>query len=64
MKRVLTSTEAAYLLAVDPRTLPAYARQHNVEPLGRVRIGRSWVTRWAVEDIIAIAPAPDEYLAG
>jgi hypothetical protein len=58
MKRVVNSTEAAYLLGMDPREVPAYARAHRVEPLGRVRIGRSTVTRWAVEDIIAIAPAP------
>jgi hypothetical protein len=58
MKRVVNSTEAAYLLDMDPRQLPAYARANRIEPLGRVRIGRSWVTRWAVEDIVAIAPAP------
>jgi hypothetical protein len=58
MKRVVNSSEAAYLLRIDPRDLPAYAREHHVEPLGRVRIGRSTVTRWAVEDIVSIAPAP------
>lgn len=58
MKRVLNSTEVGWLLNIDPRGVPAYCRAHRVEPLGRVRIGRSWVTRWAVEDIVTIAPAP------
>lgn len=60
MKRVLNSTEVGWLLDLDPRVVPAYCRARHVKPLGRVRIGRSWVTRWAVEDIVAIAPAPGE----
>lgn len=60
MKRVLNSTEVGWLLDLDPRAVPAYCRARHVQPLGRVRIGRSWVTRWAVEDILSIAPAPGE----
>lgn len=59
MRRVVNSTEAAWLLGLDPKDLPDYCRRHRVQPLGRVRIGRSWVTRWASEDIIAIAPVPE-----
>lgn len=58
MKRVVNSTEAAWLLDIDPGNLPRYARRRGIRPLSRVRIGRSWVTRWAVEDVMAIAPAP------
>ncbi len=57
-RRVLSSTEVGWLFAMDPRTVPAYCRARGVQPLGRVRIGKSWVTRWAVDDIMAIAPAP------
>jgi hypothetical protein len=62
MRSVLTSSEAAWLLRVDPRNLPRVARAHGVEPLPRVRIGRSWVTRWAVEDIARLAPGPGHEL--
>lgn len=58
MKRVLNSSEAAWLLHIDASNLTRYARARGVKPLGRVRVGRSYVTRWAVEDIMAIAPAP------
>jgi hypothetical protein len=58
-RRVLTTTEAAWLTGMDPRHFPAYARARGVENLGRVRIGRSYVTRWAVEDVTRIAPRPD-----
>jgi hypothetical protein len=59
MKRVVSSSEAAFLLGLDPRHLPAYCRERRIEPLGKVRVGRSWVTRWAIEDILAIAPVPE-----
>ncbi len=58
MKRVVNSTEAAWLLQLDPRDLPKVARARNVKPLGRVRVGRSWVTRWAVEDVARLAGPP------
>lgn len=56
MRRVLNTTEAAWLLQIEPGYLPRYARNRGVQPLGRVRVGRSWVTRWAFEDIALIAP--------
>lgn len=58
MKRVLNSTEAAWLLQIDARDLPAVMRKARVRPLGRVRIGRSYVTRWAVEDVLTVAGPP------
>lgn len=58
MKRVVNSTEAAWLLQLDARDLPAWMRAAGVKPLGKVRVGRSTVTRWAIEDVLRIAPAP------
>lgn len=56
MRRVLSTTEAAWLMQKDEKTFPRWARARGVLPLGRVRVGRSWVTRWAVEDLARIAP--------
>lgn len=60
MRTVVSSSEAALLLAMDARTFPRWARGRGITPLGRVRIGRSWVTRWALADIVVNAPGPDD----
>ena len=46
------------MLGIDPKTLTRYARARNVHPLSRVRVGRSTVTRWAIEDVARMAPEP------
>ena len=61
MRRVVNSGEVALLLDMDARNVHAYCRARGVQPLGRVRIGRSWVTRWATDDIMSIAPVPTGY---
>jgi hypothetical protein len=55
--RTLTTTEAAGLLGIDVRSFRRWARAHEVEPLHRVRIGRSWVTAWD-RDALGTVTAP------
>lgn len=51
----VTTTEAAQLLGVDPRSFPRYARRHNLEPVRRLRVGSSTVTLWSVAALIALS---------
>lgn len=54
MKRqTLSTTEAAYILGIDPRSLVRWARERGVEPERRMRIGRSTVTVWSVARLTA-----------
>lgn len=62
MRQVVTTTEAAWLLELDPKTFPAVARRNGVAPLGAVRAGRSTVQRWALADLQQMAPAPVDTL--
>ena len=57
MRTTLTTTEAATMLGVDPRSFARWAYAHGVRPLHRVRIGRSTVTAWSMTDL-AKATAP------
>ena len=57
MRTTLTTTEAATLLGVDPRSFARWAYHHGVRPMHRVRIGRSTVTAWSMVDL-AKATAP------
>ncbi len=43
----LTTTQAANLTGDDPRLFARWARAHHLEPLHRIRIGRSTVTVWS-----------------
>lgn len=52
MKPTLTTTQAAYLCGVDPRSFTRWAREHGVTPLRRQRIGRSTVTVWATSALL------------
>jgi hypothetical protein len=54
-RQTLTTTEAAWLLEVDPRSFRRWAHRHGTEPVRRVRIGRSWTTVWALTDITALS---------
>lgn len=58
MRTALSTSEAAWLLELDPRSFPRMARRHGVRPVGTVRVGRSTVTRWSVEDVERLAPVP------
>ena len=58
MRTTLTTTEAAAMLGVDPRSFARWAYAHGVRPLHRVRIGRSTVTAWPMADLARVtAPA-------
>ena len=57
MRTTLTTTEAATMLGVDPRSFARWAYAHGVRPKHRVRIGRSTVTAWSMADL-ARATAP------
>lgn len=48
---LFTTSQAAYLLGVDPRSFTRWARKHGIAPHGRQRIGRSFVTWWAMDDL-------------
>jgi hypothetical protein len=51
VKATVTSTEAALLLRMDPRSFPRWARALGVEPVRRQRIGRSTVTVWSLAEL-------------
>jgi hypothetical protein len=60
MRTTLTTTEAATVLGVDPRSFARWAYAHGVRPMHRVRIGRSTVTAWSMADLArATAPVLD-----
>lgn len=52
MALTLTTTAAAKLAGVDHRSFARWARAHHLEPLHRVRIGRSMVTVWSEHAVI------------
>jgi hypothetical protein len=49
----LSTAAAAKLAGVDPRSFARWARARRIQPLHRVRIGRSMVTVWAETDVIS-----------
>lgn len=51
-RRNVTTTEAAYLAGVDPRSFSRWARDRDLAPVSRMRIGRSWVTLWSVSSLM------------
>ncbi len=53
----LTTTQAAHLAGVDPRVFRRWARAHRLEPLHRIRIGRSFITVWSYEALIKAGTA-------
>ncbi len=53
----LTTAEAAFLLGLSPGSLARWCRAHGVQPLCRMRVGRSTITVWRVADLKA-ASAP------
>lgn len=54
MKRqTFTTTEAAYLAGVPARSFSRWARERGIDPVRRMRIGRSTVTLWARADLLA-----------
>jgi hypothetical protein len=48
VKRTLTTSEAATALGIPPGSFARWARARGVEPLRRMRIGRSTVTVWSI----------------
>jgi hypothetical protein len=58
VKQIVSTTEAAWLLELDPRSFPALARRQGVVPLGPVRVGRSTITRWRLADVQMMAGPP------
>jgi hypothetical protein len=52
-RHTFTTTEAAYLAGVDPRSFTRWARERGIEPVRRMRIGRSTVTLWARANLLA-----------
>lgn len=46
-----TTTQAAHAAGIDPRSFARWARNRGVEPAGRVRVGRSYVTLWSLESL-------------
>lgn len=55
MKATLSTTEAALLLKMNPRSFARWARDLGVAPIRRQRIGRSTVTVWSVASLGAAA---------
>lgn len=55
MRATVTTTEAAYLTGVDPRSFVRWARDRGIAPLRRQRIGRSFVTIWSVDSLMPAA---------
>ena len=53
--KTLTTAQAAHLAGVDPRLFARWARARNLAPLHRVRIGRSTVTVWSYDALLAAA---------
>lgn len=51
MKRTFSTWEAATALGKNPNRFAEWARDHDLAPLRRQRIGRSTVTVWAVRDV-------------
>jgi phage terminase Nu1 subunit (DNA packaging protein) len=47
-RQTFTTTEAASLTDVDPRSFTRWARERGIEPVRRMRIGRSTVTLWSL----------------
>ena len=52
--KTLTTTAAAKLAGVNPRSFARWARDHDLHPLHRVRIGRSFVTVWSEAELLAV----------
>lgn len=48
----ITTTEAAYLAGVDPRSFSRWARDRGLAPERKQRIGRSTVTLWSVSSLM------------
>jgi hypothetical protein len=46
LRQTFTTAEAALFIGVDPRSLARLARRLGVEPVRRVRVGRSTITAW------------------
>lgn len=53
MRLTVSTREAAQLLGLNPHRFAEWARAADVEPLHRVRIGRSTLTVWSIADIRA-----------
>lgn len=51
--QLMSTTAAARLVNVSPKSFKRWARAHQVAPLGRKRIGRSFVTVWLLDEIVA-----------
>lgn len=54
-RQTLTTAEAAYFVGVDPRAFARWARAHDLTPRHRVRVGRSTVCAWVLDDLIQCA---------
>jgi len=59
-RQTFTTTDAAHIAAVDPRSFVRWARERGIEPVRRMRIGRSTVTLWARADLLAATRQPTQ----
>ena len=57
-RHTLTTTEAAWFLGIDPRSFGRWARERGIAPVRRMRIGRSYVTLWARDDLLEATRQP------
>lgn len=51
MRTTVTTSEAASIVGVSPRSFARWARRHGVQPLRHQRIGRSTVTVWSMASL-------------
>lgn len=56
-RSTLTTTEAAYILGIDPKSFARWARALGITPLRRQRIGRSTVSVWSITDLVTASAA-------
>lgn len=52
---LLTTAEAAHLAGVAPNSFARWARRHGITPVGRQRVGRSYITLWSLESLARVA---------
>lgn len=56
-RSTLTTAEVALLLGINASSVARWARDRGIQPLRRIRCGRSTVTVWRFDDL-ADATAP------
>lgn len=57
-RQALSTIEVSWLLGIPAASVHRHLERRGVTPLGRVRVGRSWQTRWSLAQVSEVAPAP------